>query len=147
MAALEDKLTALATMSPAQLRAEWLRVHKSAAPAMTPDLLRRGTAYRLQEQAYGGLKPVVKRGLERLGAEMGRTEPVAVGSLHIKAGTRLVRDWGGSSHHVLVEEGGFFYRDQRYKSLSEIACAITGTKWSGPRFFGLTRRSRAQADA
>ena len=147
MAALEDKLTALAAMSPAQLRAEWLRGHKSPAPAMTPDLLRRAVAYRLQEQAYGGLKPAVKRGLERLGAEMDRTEPVAVGSLHIKPGTRLVRDWGGTSHHVRVEEGGFFYRDQRYKSLSEIACAITGTKWSGPRFFGLTRRGRVQADA
>jgi hypothetical protein len=147
MAALEEKLTALATMSPAQLRAEWLHVHKSAPPAMTPDLLRRAVAYRLQEQAYGGLKPAVKRGLERLGAGLDRTEPVAVGSLHIKPGTRLVRDWGGASHHVRVEEGGFFYRDQRYKSLSEIACTITGTKWSGPRFFGLTRRSRVQADA
>lgn len=147
MAALEEKLTALATMSPAQLRAEWLRVYKSEPPAMTPDLLRRAVAYRLQEQAYGGLKPAVTRGLERLGAGLDRTEPVAVGSLHIKPGTRLVRDWGGASHHVLVEEGGFSYRDQRYKSLSEIACTITGTKWSGPRFFGLTRHSRVQADA
>ncbi len=142
-----EQLAALATMSPAQLRAEWLRLHKSPAPAMTPDLLRRGVAYRLQEQAYGGLNPSVRRELERLGAGLDRTEPVAVGSLHIKPGTRLVRDWGGASHHVLVEADGFLYRDQRYRSLSEVACTITGTKWSGPRFFGLTRRSRAQADA
>lgn len=147
MATLDDKLTALATMSPAQLRAEWLRVHKSPAPAMTPDLLRRGIAYRLQEQAYGGLKPAIKRELERLGTQLDRTEPIAVGSMHIKPGTRLVRDWGGTSHHVLVEEEGFLYRDQRYRSLSEVACSITGTKWSGPRFFGLTRRSRVAADA
>ncbi len=147
MSVLENKLTALATMSPAQLRAEWLRLYKSPAPAMTPDLLRRGVAYRLQEQVHGGLRPTVKRELERLGAQLDRTEPVAVASLHIKPGTRLVRDWGGASHHVLVEEGGFSYRDQRYRSLSEIASAITGTKWSGPRFFGLTRRSRVQADA
>ncbi len=76
-----------------------------------------------------------------------KREPVAVASLHIKPGTRLVRDWGGASHHVLVEESGFSYREKRYRSLSEIAAAITGTKWSGPRFFGLTLRTRARADA
>ena len=147
MATLEDKLAGLATMSPAQLRGEWLRVFKSPAPAMTPDLLRRGIAYRLQEQVHGGLRPAVKRELERLGAQLGRTEAVAVASMYIKPGTRLVRDWGGASHHVEVEDGGFCYRDQRYRSLSEIASVITGTKWSGPRFFGLAQRSRAQADA
>ena len=147
MDTLEAKLSELATMSPAQLRGEWLRVHKLPAPAMTPDLLRRGIAYRLQEQAHGGLRPTVKRELELLGAQLDRTEPVAVASMHIKPGTRLVRDWGGASHHVVVEDGGFSYRNQRYRSLSEIASTITGTKWSGPRFFGLTRRSRVQAHA
>lgn len=147
MTLLEERLTALATMAPAQLRAEWLRAHKSPAPAMTPDLLRRGIAYRLQEQVHGGLRPAVKRELERLGAQLDRTVPVAVASMHIKPGTRLVRDWGGVCHHVVVEEGGFSYRDQRYSSLSEIACTITGTKWSGPRFFGLTRSTVVQANA
>jgi hypothetical protein len=146
MAALEDKLTALATMSPAQLVAEWHRVHKSPAPVMTPDLLRRGIAYRLQEQVHGGLKPSIKRELERIGGQSDRTGPVAVAGKHIKPGTRLVRDWGGATHHVLVDEEGFSYRDQRYSSLSEIACTITGTKWSGPRFFGLRGRGgRANA--
>ena len=147
MATLEDKLTALATMSPAQLVAEWHRVHKSPAPAMTPDLLRRGIAYRLQEQVHGGLKPSIKRELERIGGQFGRTDSVAVASMHIKPGTRLVRDWGGATHHVLVDQNGFTYRDQRYSSLSEIASTITGTKWSGPRFFGLTRRRAAHANA
>jgi hypothetical protein len=147
MAALEDRLTALATMSPAQLVAEWHRVHKSPAPAMTPDLLRRGIAYRLQEQVHGGLKPSIKRELERIGGQFDRTDPVAVASMLIKPGTRLVRDWGGATHHVLVDEHGFTYRDQRYSSLSEIASTITGTKWSGPRFFGLKRRRAGQANA
>jgi hypothetical protein len=147
MATLDDKLAALAAMSPAQLRGEWLRIHKTPAPAMTPDLLRRGIGYRLQELVHGGLRPAIKRELERLGTQMERTEPVAVASLHIKPGTRLVRDWGGASHHVLVEERGFSYREQRYRSLSEIACIITGTKWSGPRFFGLKRPVRVHADA
>ena len=140
MVTLEDKLTALATMSPAQLAAEWQRVLKSPAPAMTPDLLRRGIAYRLQEQVHGGLKPSVIRELERIGAQSDLTAPVAVAGMHIKSGTRLVRDWGGATHHVLVDEEGFAYRDQRYSSLSEIASTITGTKWSGPRFFGLKGR-------
>ena len=141
MAALEDKLTALAAMSPAQLRAEWLRGHKSPAPAMTPDLLRRAVAYRLQEQAYGGLKPAVKRGLERLGAEMDRTEPVAVGSLHIKPGTRLVREWNGRTITVEVHNDGFRHAGRNWRSLSEIARYVTGAHWSGPRFFGLTPRA------
>ena len=147
MALLEDKLTALATMSPAQLTAEWQRVHKSPAPAMTPDLLRRGIAYRLQEQVHGGLKPSIRHELERIGGQFDRTDPVAVAGMHIKPGTRLVRDWGGVTHHVLVDERGFTYRDQRYDSLSQIASTITGTKWSGPRFFGLAGRRAAHRDA
>ena len=137
MATLEQRLTALATMSPVQLAAEWQRVLKSPAPAMTPDLIRRGIAYRLQEQVHGGLRPSVVRELERIGRQSDRTAPVAVAGMHIKPGTQLVRDWGGATHHVLVDEEGFAYRDQRYSSLSEIASTITGTKWSGPRFFGL----------
>ena len=140
MATFEDKLTALATLSPARLAAEWQLVLKSPAPTMTPDLLRRGIAYRLQEQVHGGLKPSVVRELERIGSQSDRTAPVAVASMHIKPGTRLVRDWGGTTHHVLVDKEGFSYRDQRYSSLSEIASTITGTKWSGPRFFGLKGR-------
>ncbi|MDP9086080.1 MAG: DUF2924 domain-containing protein [Pseudomonadota bacterium] len=140
MMTLEQRLTALTTMSPAQLAAEWQRVLKSPAPAMTPDLLRRGIAYRLQEQVHGGLKPSLIHELERIGGRSDRTEPVAVAGMHIKPGTRLVRDWGGATHHVLVDEQGFCYRDQRYSSLSEIASTITGTKWSGPRFFGLRGR-------
>ena len=140
MMTLEQRLTALATMSPVQLAAEWQRVLKSPAPAMTPDLLRRGIAYRLQEEVHGGLKPSVVRELERIGGQSDRTAPVVVAGMHIKPGTRLVRDWGGATHHVLVEEQGFSYRDQRYSSLSEIASTITGTKWSGPRFFGLKGR-------
>lgn len=62
------------------------------------------------------------------------------------AGTRLVRDWGGVSHHVLVLESGYHYGDRRYSSLSQIARDITGAHWSGPRFFGL-KRERAAADA
>src|ERR1700761_1809338 len=115
MATLAEKLTALATLSPARLRAEWLRVYKVPAPAMTADLLRRGIAWRLQEQASGGLPPRVARAIDRLCRQ---TTPDARGSTgpagRVKPGTRWVRDWGGSSHHVLVLEDGYLYRDQTY---------------------------------
>lgn len=78
---------------------------------------------------------------------MDRTgEAVAVPATRIKTGTRLVRDWGGESHHVMVLDVGYLYRDERYRSLSVIARQITGAKWSGPRFFGLIA-SKAMHDA
>jgi hypothetical protein len=64
-------------------------------------------------------------------------EVMTLPAIRIKPGTRLVRDWGGASHHVVVLDRGFLYRDQQYRSLSTIAAEITGAKWSGPRFFGL----------
>ena len=148
MGRLENQLAALATMSPAQLRAEWLRVHKASAPKATPDLLTRGIAYRLQVQAHGGVCPAVKRQLKQLTEQLGRTGKIAAASnITVKPGTRLVRDWGGASHHVLILERGYLYQDQQYGSLSEIARLITGAKWSGPRFFGLVRRSTEKVDA
>jgi hypothetical protein len=61
----------------------------------------------------------------------------------VKPGTHLARDWHGRTHHVLVTDDGFLYQERRYLSLSQVATAITGTKWSGPRFFGLKRKSGA----
>ena len=126
----------LATMSDAALRAEWERVHRAPAPAgFTPDLLRRGLAYRVQEKAHGGLSARVRRELER---HPGAATATVAPALRIKPGTQLVRDWGGSTHYVLVlGDDQYSYRDQRYASLSAIARLITGAQWSGPRFFGL----------
>jgi hypothetical protein len=136
-------------MSPAQLRTEWMRVYKATPPAMTADLLRRGIAHRLQERAHGGLPPSTVREIDRLGRQFAKTGAVVAAPITtIKPGTRLVRDWGGKSHHVLVLDDGFLYSDRRYRSLSQIATHITGARWSGPRFFGLAQRSNAEpADA
>lgn len=149
MAGIDEQLAVLATMSPAQLRAEWLRLHKVPAPKTTPDLLMRGIAYRLQERAHGGLPNATLREIERLARQFARTGSVsAAGDTRIKPGTRLVRDWGDTSHHVVVLEQGFLYQERRYTSLSQIAHDITGAKWSGPRFFGLTsRKAGGTADA
>jgi hypothetical protein len=135
---VELKLARLATLSPTELRAEWGRLMKEPVPpALTADLIRRALAYRVQEQAAGGLPRAVRLELERLGHATERTQPIVLPTARIKPGTRLVRDWGGLSHHVVVEEGGFRYKERRYRSLSEVARAITGARWSGPRFFGL----------
>jgi len=135
MAKLEDRLAALATMSPAQLRAEWQDIVEQAAPAWAPDLLRRILAYKLQEKRFGGLPASASKILARMGTEEKaavQPPPVAV-----RAGTRLVREWQGRPISVEVVEDGFLWEGQRYRSLTAIAYAVTGTRWSGPRFFGL----------
>lgn len=144
---LENRLAALATMSPAQLRSEWLSLYKKPAPPLTADLLARGIAWRLQERSHGGLSKSTLREVEELRRRFERGGPARVSDGRIKPGTRLVRDWGGKSHHVLVLESGFLYEDRRYASLSQVARDITGARWSGPRFFGLAAGSRVQTDA
>jgi hypothetical protein len=143
------ELAALTSMSSAQLRAEWTRVYRAVAPPLSADLLARGVAYRLQERVHGSLTPAMARELRRLKEQLDKDGQVLI-QVHegrIKPGTRLVRDWGGISHHVLVLESGYHYRDRRYGSLSQIARDITGAHWSGPRFFGLKRRRRSGSDA
>ena len=138
MADLLQKLDGLAAMPPAALRAEWRRVYRAPAPALSPDLLARGIAYRLQEMREGGLSPAVERLLLRLAARADLTLlPAAPASTSLRPGTKLVRSWNGETHHVLVTEGGYLFDDRTYTSLSKIAHVITGTKWSGPRFFGI----------
>jgi hypothetical protein len=129
MSKVEAQLAALAGMLPTELKLEWKGLYKSAAPAISPDLLRLGIAYRLQERAYGGLSPKLRRELERPGP--GKS------CLQLKAGTRLLRSWNGRTVSVLVTETGFELDDRKYRSLSSIAREVTGAAWSGPRFFGL----------
>jgi len=138
---LDAELAALATMSSAQLRSQWLSVFKSAAPPLTADLLARGIAWRLQERVHGGLSTATARELQRLKRQLDASGNVSlnVNQGRVKPGTRLVREWGGTSHHVVVLESGYHYRDRRYASLSQVARDITGAHWSGPRFFGLKR--------
>lgn len=102
------------------------------------DLLARAVAFRLQEKAHGGHSTRVRRQLRSLAEELRQTGAIEVkGTTSVKPGTRLVREWQGSLHEVTVTGDGFVYRDQRYRSLSQIARTITGTRWSGPAFFGL----------
>jgi len=140
MAKLEDRLAALATMSPAQLRGQWLQLFRSEAPAVSASFLIRAIAHRMQENEIGKLGSSYVKELDCLTAELGRTGTIAPSAASaIKPGTRLVRSWHGEDHHVLIREDGFIYNDTLYPSLSQIAKRITGTSWSGPRFFGLKK--------
>lgn len=138
MSPLSDRIAALGKMTPASLRAEWRKVHRTPAPDLSRDLLARGIAFRLQEKELGGLSARVERRLLALAKEAvtGKTAPLPVSTL-LRPGMQLLRSWHGRTHSVVVTEDGFLWNGGTYTSLSSIARAITGTKWSGPRFFGL----------
>ena len=141
---VQDRVASLATLTTAQLKAEWRRLMCSDPPAVSIDLLERALAYELQAKAAGGLPAQRKRELDRLGKHLSRTGSlVSSRESSVKPGTHLARDWHGRTHHVLVTDEGFLYQERRYLSLSQVATAITGTKWSGPRFFGLRRKGGA----
>ena len=145
MARIGEQLAVLATLSPAQLRHEWQRVCKSAPPGAGPTLLRLGIAHRLQTRRHHDLVASAQREILALGRVLERDgsltrEPTA----KIKPGTKLVREWHGVTYQVLIIEKGYIYRDRPYRSLSQIACEITGARWSGPRFFGLKSEAKVQ---
>ena len=141
MPALNEQLASLVTMSPAQLRAEWRRVYRSPAPRLTPDLLLRGIAYRLQERAVGGLPAATVNLLDKTARRLSQGEDIdRPKRQHLKSGTRLVRSWNGNTYSVLVTDEGFELGDRRFASLTHIAQEITGAHWSGPRFFGISGR-------
>jgi hypothetical protein len=147
LAKLDQQLAALATMSSAQLRAEWVRVYRTPAPPLSADLLARGIAWRLQERVHGGLTKAHLRELRRYKTRLDAAGNVStnVNAGRIKPGSRIVREWGGSTHHVLVLDDSYHYQDRSYTSLTQIAREITGTHWSGPRFFGLRKSGAANA--
>lgn len=145
-ASLNEELATLAAMSSAQLKEEWQRVMGTAPPAISPDLMERAIAYELQARRHGGLSPSTQRALDRVSRQLARTGKVSPPrETRLKPGTRLSRDWHGRTHHVLVIDDGYLFEERRYRSLSQVAVAITGTAWSGPRFFGLKRRVAGEA--
>jgi hypothetical protein len=143
MTRLEKDLAALATMSPAQLRERWGAVAGGEAPSVPSPLLCRLLAQRLQEKRHGALPLMVVRELERVMSISGVPSPGEARrrDIALTPGTRLIREWNGKTIAVEVTgEGTFLWNDCSYGSLSEIARAVTGVHWSGPRFFGLKRR-------
>jgi hypothetical protein len=148
MSTLDSDIAALPTLSAQELRVAWrgLRCGDPTAGS-SRDLMLREIAYKMQERAHGGLAPAIKRRLRALAAEI---EANGVGALApamlLKPGTRLLREWGGRTHTLIVLDDGFEYEGERYQSLTQIALRITGVHWSGPRFFGLRRAGAQPAD-
>jgi hypothetical protein len=139
---IEEQVEQLRTMNLAQLKNEWRRVCKGAPPASyTADLLMRGIAHRIQEKAFGGLPPEVKRELDSI-SNIGKSRPGQTPPVQLRPGNRLVQRWRGTTYSVDVTRDGFVFQERRYASLSTIATEITGTRWSGPRFFGLREQQR-----
>jgi hypothetical protein len=143
-------LAALHTLKTQELRDEWCKLHGAEPPKrLSRDLLLRAIAHQIQQRVHGALSLVTKRRLAALTVELeargaARFDPGAI----LKPGTRLVREWHGRTHSVVVlENGAFEYQGQRYRSLTRIAGLITGVHWSGPVFFGLKKRPNAPAAA
>ncbi len=135
---LAADLAALEEFSRSALRQRWEDLYGTPCPAHISRLLMlRALAYRIQEQALGGLDRATRRRLDRATADLAAGRPLAAPAPKIKPGTRLLREWQGVVHEVIVLERGLEYRDQTWPSLSALAREITGTRWSGPRFFGL----------
>ena len=137
------ELARLGELTIFELRGEWRRLHRASPPMrLSRDLLIRGITYKLQERAHGGLSKSVLRKLKQADtAPTGQRPARSRTTISPKPGTRLVREWHGVTHTVLVHADGVEWRDKRYRSLSVVAREITGAHWSGPRFFGLRRRA------
>ena len=136
---VELELERLPKMSIVELRSRYRELFWTDPPkAFGPDLLRRSIAHRIQERTYGGLSRDHQRLLDQL-VRAAQAKPNGRLELprRIKPGSELVRTWNRRTHRVVVMEKGFAWDGQTYSSLSEIAFEITGTKWNGPRFFGL----------
>jgi hypothetical protein len=137
--ALAAALATLSDMDAPALRAQWRWLYRCHPPKkLSRALLELGVAWKVQEQALGGLSATNKRQLDELARTMATKSDLAKArKLTLKPGARLIREWGGETHEVAVVEDGFVWQGRTWRSLSVIARAITGTRWSGPRFFGL----------
>ena len=140
------RLAALKATSTPDLKAQWRELFDSEPPPFNRRYLESRLAYRIQELAYGGLKPETVKRLEALGEQLDggdRMKSRIRADLTPIVGTRLIREWKGVEHVVTVTADGFDWQGRPYKSLSAIARAITGTRWNGWVFFGLKNHRRS----
>ena len=131
------QLAGLKTKATADLKAMWSDLFDKPPPVAGRAYLESRLGYRIQELHFGGLKPETVKRLDALATR--GVDPGKRRTERPLAGTRLIREWGGVEHHVTTLVDGFEYQGRRFKSLSAVAKAITGTQWNGPAFFGLRR--------
>jgi hypothetical protein len=145
---VEHQIAGLVNRSTQDLRVAWLQLYHTGPPlGLSRDLLIRALAHHLQEQSYGGMSRALRRRLQSLAGASEKATIAVDPGLVLKAGTTLVRHWRGHTHTVLVHSDGFEHEGQLYRSLTAIAERITRAHWSGPRFFGLTKRAGATVGA
>ena len=137
--ACREALSRLPTLDIGELRQQWRGLYKTQAPPyLSRELLVRAVAHRMQELALGGLRPEPRRQLLRIAQQFKETGEATIRTRpELKPGTRLMREWQGRTYDVLVLDDGFSWQGAHYHSLSALATKITGTRWSGPLFFGL----------
>lgn len=143
---LAREIASLSALDMTALRKKWVALFGAdPSPRLGRFFMVRAVGYRLQERALGGLKLPTQRILDRVceGHEEGAVTRIP--KRRAGAGTVLIREWRGVTHRVTVLDHEVVYRGRRYKSLSEVARAITGARWSGPAFFGLKRRTKETA--
>jgi hypothetical protein len=140
------RIAALKAMPVGELRRQWQQLFDTPPPRYNRRFLESRLAYRLQELAYGGLKPATVARLEALGQQLDGGD-IAIRRRRAEdrpiAGTKLIREYQGVLQHVTVLQDGYEWQGRPYKSLSGIARAITGTRWNGLVFFGLKNRRSA----
>ncbi|HWN51205.1 MAG TPA: DUF2924 domain-containing protein [Xanthobacteraceae bacterium] len=145
---IEAEIAGLPDRSTHQLRLAWRKLYRREPPlGLSRNLIIRALANLMQEHAYGGPSVAMKRRLTTLAGEFEKGRLSFDPRVVLKTGVRLVRQWRGHAHTVLVLEDGFEYEGQRYRSLTMIAARITGAHWSGPRFFGVTKRTSRSLSA
>lgn len=138
---LYERIRALETSSRVELVEEWHLVFKSAPPRYaSPKFMAQGIAYALQERAFGGLSLEIQRQL----SSIANGKRVQVTSAKIKPGTRLLREWHGTTHEVMATDKGYVWNGTTYRSLTAIARTITGTQWNGLVFFGIKNKRGAK---
>jgi hypothetical protein len=145
---LATEIASLPKLDIDELRERWQAMFgRAPSRDISRSFLTRAIAYRLQEKAFGGLKPSTQRLLAEFAHDGANGSALAAApSRIVQPGAVLVREWRGINHQVSVLEKGFSFRGKRYHSLSEVAREITGTRWSGPLFFGLKRSPEETRD-
>jgi hypothetical protein len=135
---MEAKIRELADLPRPDLTERWRQLYRTAPPkGISRRLLIRAVTYGMQVKRYGGLKPAVRRQLRKAAAGGSTRAAANLKTAKIAPDMRMIREWNGSSYVVEAVDGGFVWNGKRYGSLSAVARAITGARWSGPRFFGL----------
>jgi len=141
---LLDELAGLPALDRIELAEKWQLLYGTEPPVGSQNkFLLHAVAHRMQEKALGGLKPATRRFLEKAAQDNDASKQQILPAISLKPGTRLLREWHGITYEVIILESSVLCNSKHYRSLSEVARAITGARWSGPLFFGMKKKEVA----